>query len=67
MRLAAMVVAVGIMAGVTGGCAWSIGSDRKSDARPTKGQELVDLKKALDQGAISEEEYQAQKQRLLSK
>ena len=59
------------MAGVLGwlvsGCAWSIGSDRKADARPTKGQELVDLKKAHDQGAITDQEYQAQKDRLLGK
>jgi len=48
------------------GCAWSIG-EHKEHALPTRGQELIDLKKARDNGAITEEEYQAQKQRLLGK
>jgi len=33
--------------------------------REKRGQELIDLKKARDQGAISEEEYQAQKKRII--
>jgi len=32
----------------------------------TVGQQLIDLKKAKDDGAISDEEYQAQKARILN-
>lgn len=32
---------------------------------PTLGQQLIDLQKAKDAGAISDQEYQAQKARLL--
>jgi hypothetical protein len=48
------------------GCTWSIGSGPKnSTIMPTVGQQLVDLQKAKDVGAISEAEYQAQKARIL--
>ena len=33
--------------------------------QPTIGQQLVDLQKAKDSGAITESEYQAQKAKLL--
>ena len=48
------------------GCAWSIGSDKAHSVvvRPTHGQEFIDLKKAKDQGAITEEEYEAQKKKI---
>jgi hypothetical protein len=32
---------------------------------PTHGQELIDLKKAKDQGAITEEEFEAQKKKIM--
>ncbi len=51
------------------GCAWSIG-DKEGPARemhPTRGQELIDLKKASDQGAITPDEYEAQKKKILEK
>jgi uncharacterized membrane protein len=32
----------------------------------TAGEELIDLKKAYDQGAISEDEYNNKKQQILS-
>jgi len=61
------------------GCVLSIGSGRKtnstcSDAHPaigqqtvapTTGQQLIDLQKAKDAGAITDAEFQAQKTRLL--
>jgi hypothetical protein len=31
----------------------------------TKGQQLIDLKKALDSGALNQEEYERERQRLL--
>jgi hypothetical protein len=52
------------------GCAWSIGGREDKGAsttstNPTRGQELIDLKRAHDQGALSDEEYKAQRQRIL--
>ena len=51
------------------GCICSIGGGKgKSDGfpqSPTAGQELIDLKKALDQDAISQEEYDQTKERIL--
>ena len=41
------------------GCSWSIGGGKKEAStshEPTRGQELIDLKKAKDLGAINEEE-----------
>jgi hypothetical protein len=49
------------------GCALSIGSGSKTDTRgPTVGQQLVDLKKARDAGAITDSEYEAQKAKILA-
>jgi len=50
------------------GCSWSVGSSPKtSNVLPTIGQQLIDLKKAKDSGAITEAEYQAQKAMVLGK
>ena len=45
-----------------------LGGGSKSEAQyqnPTVGQQLIDLQRARDAGAISAEEYQAQKAKLL--
>jgi hypothetical protein len=48
------------------GCAWQIGGDKAAKCnQPTKGQELIDLKKARDVNAISEAEYETQKQQVM--
>lgn len=40
------------------GCGWSVGSSSQEQVqRPTVGQQLIDLKKARDTGAITETEY----------
>ena len=65
-----LLVIAAAAGGVLSGCAWSIGSDRcagKVVATPTRGQELIDLKKAKDQGAITEDEYQAQRKAIMEK
>lgn len=51
------------------GCAWQIGGDKKGQTivQPTRGQELLDLKKARDQGALTEDEYQAQRNKVLGR
>ncbi|MCB1127214.1 MAG: SHOCT domain-containing protein [Verrucomicrobiae bacterium] len=58
---------------LTNGCAWSVGSPSKADRveqqhpiqTPTTGQQLIDLKQALDQGAMTQAEYDAAKAKLL--
>jgi hypothetical protein len=51
-----------------GGCAWQVGGDTKHAVQcPTTGQQLLDLKKARDHGVITDQEYEAQKQKLLAK
>ena len=48
---------------LTGG-AWQVGGDKKvTTMQPTTGQQLTDLHKAKDSGAIADSEYQAQKGR----
>jgi hypothetical protein len=51
------------LAGCSGG-----GADVQSDIRTTTvGQELNDLKKAYDNGAISQAEYEKQRQMILNR
>jgi len=64
LRLGILSATFGLMACLLTGCAWSVG-EHKEHTQPTRGQELIDLKKARDAGAISEEEYEGQKKRLL--
>jgi hypothetical protein len=48
------------------GCSWQVGGGTKSATiQPTTGQQLMDLQKAKDTGAITDSEYQAQKAKLL--
>ena len=45
----------------------SVGGGSKSETKkPTLGQQLTDLQRARDAGAITEEQYQTQKAKLLS-
>ncbi|HEV2208337.1 MAG TPA: SHOCT domain-containing protein [Verrucomicrobiae bacterium] len=69
IRQMALVTALAGLGLMVAGCAWQIGGDKKgtSIAQTTRGQELIDLKKAKDQGAISEEEYQAQRNKILNR
>ncbi len=49
---------------LTGCLALQVGGD-KACGQPTVGQQLVDLKKARDTGAMTEEEYQSQRAKIL--
>ena len=55
---------LGAIAGISGGCV-AVGGSRNCE-HPTLGKQLVDLKAALDSGAISEAEYAAAKSRMLA-
>jgi hypothetical protein len=62
-------VAASTLGHIGSGCAWQIGGDKPATAvhKPTRGQELIDLKKARDQGAMTEDEYQAQRKHVLER
>lgn len=60
LLLAASFVMSGCLALTFGG-----GSKAVETPPPTVGQELIDLKQALDEGALTEVEYEAQKARVL--
>jgi hypothetical protein len=48
------------------GCAWEVGGGSKQvTIRPTMGQELIDLQKAKDAGAITDADYQVQREKVL--
>ena len=68
-KLARILIVAAVLSGLGMGCAWSVGGGKAgtSVTQPTKGQELVDLKKARDQHAITEEEYEQQRNRILEK
>lgn len=68
-RALVLVISCGILAGFLSACAWSIGEgkDRVTTNQTTRGQELIDLKKAKDQGAITEAEYETQKAQILAR
>ena len=63
---AAMALTAGLL--LTGCLELHLGGGAKTEAQyqnPTVGQQLIDLQRAKDTGAISAEEYQAQKAKLL--
>ena len=65
-RLSLLASFAALTAFLLNGCVFAIGvpnSDLR--ARPTLGRQLSDLKQARDSGAITEEEYQAAKKRLI--
>jgi hypothetical protein len=73
IKVVPLLTLVAVMGGLAGGCSWSIGEKEVESNTPsraaaaTRGQELIDLKKARDTGALTEDEYQAQKKKLMEK
>jgi len=67
------LVWVGIAAAATAvmlsGCVVALGNrvpeDQNKKASPTLGRQLTDLKQARDSGALTEDEYQTAKKRLI--
>lgn len=57
------LLAVLCASGLATGCAIEIGN--RGPSKDTLGQELMDLKKAKDSGALTESEYETQKAKLL--
>ncbi len=65
----AALLALGLLGMLSlGGCFWSIGGGTdRTVVEHTAGQQLTDLKRALDAGAISPEEYDKLKTAYLNK
>ena len=58
-----LAVSVGILALSLSGCGSS--TNTNVETKQTKGQQLMDLKEAYESGAISQEEYEELKERVL--
>jgi len=54
-----------VCASLWSGCVVAFGNRVPPDGKPTLGKQLTDLKQARDSGAITEEEYQTAKKRLV--
>lgn len=52
---------------IAAGCGASSSKTVQETRTTTKGQELMDLKKALDQGVISDKEYEKMKKQVMDK
>jgi hypothetical protein len=62
----AAVMAIALILGLTG-CGGG-GAEMKSEiSTTTTGQQLMDLKKALDSGAITQDEYDKERKKILNK
>jgi hypothetical protein len=68
-RFRSAVATAGLLALLSlGGCFWSIGGgSQKTVVEHSAGQQLTDLKRALEAGAVSPEEYDKLKKVYLSK
>ena len=53
-----------LVGALSSGCVVALGN-KVPESKPTLGKQLTDLKQARDTGAISDEEYQAAKKRLV--
>jgi len=63
---AVVVILSGAILGAVTGCVFSVGGGKEvTSAHATRGQELIDLKKARDQGAITPEEYETKRRQIL--
>ena len=68
MKSIASLLALGLLAFTLSGCVIAMGNRDLGQPRnnpATLGQQLTDLKKAHDSGALREDEYQAQRKKLL--
>lgn len=68
MKKLSLLVRILILASLTsalGGCVAAIGNREPAKSSATLGQQLIDLKKARDEGALTEMEYSAQRAKFL--
>ncbi len=71
MKKISLLLSMVILAGALSGCVVALGNKGdgppKVSERATLGQQLLDLKKARDEGAISDEDYVIEKNKILGK
>lgn len=65
VRSRTVALGAGLLLLLTAGCAVGVGNH--SPPNPTVGQQLIDLQRAHQSGALSESEYETQRARLLSR
>jgi hypothetical protein len=65
-RMIAIFLVIAVLTTMTSCLAIGTGG-KKVDDRPTLGQELLDLQKAKEAGAVSQEEYEELKEKLKTK
>ena len=65
LRGLALALGLAGLALALSGCVIAVGNEGNKPFPPTLGQQLTDLKKARDNGAITQEEYKTQRAKLL--
>ena len=65
-RIIAIIIVFAFITSMTSCIAVGSGGE-KIEQKPTLGQEFIDLKRARDEGAISEQEYEEMKNKLKQK
>jgi hypothetical protein len=68
MKSLSLLLSLAVLAVGLSGCVIALGNhdlDEPRAPKATLGQQLIDLKKARDAGALTEAEYESQKARLL--
>jgi len=68
MKRFSLLLSLGVLACLFSGCVIAMGNrdlGQPRSSQATIGQQLIDLKKARDAGAITEAEYDQEKQQLL--
>jgi len=68
MKSLTLALSVAVVAVSLSGCVIAMGNrdlGQPRSSQATLGQQLIDLKKARDAGALTEAEYEAQKEKLL--
>jgi len=68
MKASGYIAGLVLLAALVGGCCGGGGSQVQNTTKTTTlGQELTDLKRAYDAGAITEEQYNKMKQDIIKK
>lgn len=66
LQLLASAVILAVVAATVTACGGGGATNANTVQTTTVGQQLIDLKKALDSGAITEAEYERQRKKILS-
>jgi hypothetical protein len=67
MKMLVLVALCGLLVIGAAACGGGGAEVRSEVTTQTTGQQLIDLKKALDAGAINQKEYEQQRQKILEK